>query len=357
MDQPSHTARSVLYFPSLIFEGIIRLRNRAYSLGLIASQKLPAPVISVGNITLGGTGKTPFVIAVLQLLAKMEQVPALLSRGYGRDHADQMHILAPGSGGRFPANQLGDEPSLIRRHAPQAWLGICADRHKAAGQILSQCPNPVFVLDDGFQHRQLKRDLDIVLIDAAQSLTQNDLFPLGTLREPVCALGRAHAIILNVSKGKDAQNFDLETIRAVNPGAAIFHCQQKIALLVPFHLWCKGEATDAQRPKTAYLLAAIGNPRRFQKDVESLGIQVKGAHFKRDHRTVDPDEWASLQKEALAAGADAVIMTEKDAVKFSQHPDFPLLVAVQETFVEEKESFEGFFRTRLEESRAHAVSR
>lgn len=337
--------------PSLLFESLVRMRNGLYSAALLPQRRLERPVISVGNITLGGAGKTPFVIYTAQTLLKLGITPVVLSRGYGRRLPNELHILPPGSELAFPASKLGDEPALIRRRAPDAWMGISKDRFAVGSKISQRQTRMVFILDDGFQHRRLQRNLDIVIIDRSQPLKSNRIFPRGTLREPLSGLRRCHVIVLN-GRHEEGLNDPLEAdIRNLHPDAKIFHCEQKIESMIPFSSWKEtgGQSAPARNVGSAYLVAALGNPERFRQDVLRLGIEVRGTRFFADHFKLKHKDWLDCSDEANRRAADAMITTEKDAIKISRPPDFPLLVSVQSTEMSESEAFELVLKDSLQE--------
>ncbi len=333
----------------ILYEVFIRARNRLYAQGLLHPHRLMKPVVSIGNITMGGSGKTPLVIHVARILAELGFVPAILSRGYGRDKPGQVHIVPPGE--KIPATEttLGDEPALIRRHLPFVWMGISKNRCRA-GEILSRQPMRfVFLLDDGFQHRRLRRDLDMVIVDSSQPLGSNRIFPRGTLREPLSELRRCHVVVIHgepVSAGPAESE-----IRKIHPSARIYRCRQTIRTLVPFAHWQSGQETEGYSGGTppAFLAAAIGNPERFERDVRQLGIDVRGVRFFRDHSRIRSRDWLECAADARSKGADALITTEKDAVKISYPPDFPIMVAVQETGITDAQGFQGVLRDCLKE--------
>jgi tetraacyldisaccharide 4'-kinase len=340
----------LLFLPGAAFEAVVRARSRFYSAGIFPRHRLPRPVISIGNITLGGSGKTPLVIYAAQVLIKLGFIPVVLTRGYGRRNSDRLLIVSPGR--QFPsaASILGDEPALVRRRAPSVWLGISKDRRAAAEAIADQVPGIVFVLDDGFQHQKVYRDLDMVIIDRTQHLTTNHIFPRGTLREPVSHLRRCHMVVINGMPGPGEQDPTEQAIRSLHVNAGVFHCDQKIKALVPFLHWYSGkEDACSASPKSAFVVAAIGNPGRFRRDVERLGIEVHGTRFFADHHRIGPKEWLACRKEADARAVDAIITTEKDAMKIEQPPGFPLLVSVQETEMSDADDFELVLKNRLEE--------
>ncbi|MBN1566533.1 MAG: tetraacyldisaccharide 4'-kinase [Acidobacteria bacterium] len=341
----------LLFIPGLAFEALLRARCALYSYGLLTKRRLAAPVISIGNITMGGSGKTPLVIHVAQILEKLGHTPAILSRGYGRVEAGSSRIVAPTDTIPSPAIVLGDEPALIRRHVPSAYLGISRNRFLAGSLLAEKMKRTVFILDDGFQHLRLHRDLDIVIVDGSQPLASNRVFPRGTLREPLSHLRRCQAVVINESCGEEKSGGIIEEIRQYHSTAAVFRCRQKINYFVPFSAWKEGR-TDACLKKTvsqpAYLAAALGNPERFERDIRGLGIPVRGKKFFRDHHRLKPGDWERCIDEARGLGAEAIIVTEKDAVKTSDPPEFSLLVSIQATEISDAKEFELMLKKCIE---------
>lgn len=348
MYRPIPALIPVLYIPGMIYRAGVHLRNRAFDAGFASARSLTRPIVSVGNLTLGGTGKTPFVIYLAGLLKEMGHEAAVLTRGYGRRKSGKTIILPPGKGD-LAASLTGDEPALIRRRLPEVWLGISSDRFCAANAImrhekLATATRLVFILDDGFQRRDICRDLDIVMVDSMQSLDTERLFPLGGLREPAAELRRAHVVIINgtgISGTAGARNSSvdaiMENLRKYAPKAEFFHCIKRIRTILPFSTWLVSEASDhlsipqSVQPKSAFLAAAIANPGCFKQDILNMGIETPGCAFFSDHALIGKKDWQICVSAARAVKAEAIIITEKDAVKISSPPDFPLLVAVQDT--------------------------
>ncbi len=328
--RPSLGSPGLMFLPGLLYACVVRLRNCFYDRRFFAQGRLPYPVISIGNLTLGGSGKTPLAIHMAQVIARMGRIPVLLSRGYGRLRKNPL-IVKPGERIAFPAQALGDEPALIRQHAPETWLGISSDRYAVGLQIGRWTQNPVFLLDDGFQHRRLHRDLDLVVIDRTQPLLQNRVVPRGTLREPLAGLRRADILVINGAFRSEQADPLEELVRRFSPNAAIKHCVQRIDRLVEFVHWRAAGAAGAPCADmpTVYLAAAIGNPDRFSKDVREFGIEIKGARFFRAHFPLRGNDWRSCAEAARRCGAGALLTTEKDAIKLTEGIDYPLLVAVQ----------------------------
>ncbi|MBZ5496874.1 MAG: tetraacyldisaccharide 4'-kinase [Acidobacteriia bacterium] len=342
----------LFYVPGLLFEGLVRLRNRLYDASLLRQDRLPYPVISIGNLTLGGSGKTPLVIHLAQTVARMGGTPALLSRGYGR-LAKKPVVLSPGEEVRLPVQVLGDEPALVRQRAPQLWLGISPDRHAVGLQIAQRNVHPLFILDDGFQHRRLKRDLDIVVVDRSQPLAGNRMLPGGTLREPLAGLRRADLVVINGHCGNPEHDPVEALIRKIKQNASVFHCTQAIERLVPFTAWRTGDCQAAPYPDAgpAFLVAAIGNPERFRRDVQGLGADILGVRFFRDHFCLQRSHWLSCAAEARAVGAAALITTEKDAIKLTDALDLPIFVAAQSVHLSEQQDLEWRLRAMIEGDR------
>jgi tetraacyldisaccharide 4'-kinase len=313
---------------------------------------LPRPVISIGNLTLGGTGKTPLAIYLAELLGKLNAAPALLSRGYGRHSRDKIQIFSPEDEVSDLARRAGDEPALVRRRVPAIWLGISKDRRAAGERVLEHRPDAIFILDDGFQHRKLHRDLDIVIVDRAQPLFANRIFPRGTLREPLTGLQRAHVVLINgLHQGTDVDALEA-SVREINPRARILHCVQRVEALIPYERWRTSRImADNSRPGSAFLIAAVGNPERFRDDIKTLGVRVVGTRFFRDHQRLSPRALIQCVNEARNSRAEAMITTEKDAVKLAESPEFPLLVSMQSTCLHEPEVFQRIVRMLIESSK------
>jgi tetraacyldisaccharide 4'-kinase len=220
-------------------------------------------------------------------------------------------------------------------------MGISKNRFKTGISIERRQEQIVFILDDGFQHRRLHRDLDVVIVDRNQPLAANHLLPRGTLREPLSGLRRCHLVVINGMPEAEATDPVETEIRLLHPDAAILHCRQTIGSLIPFHIWRENppHSDPVKTPHSAYLVSALGNPDRFHKDIRKLGIQVPGIRSYTDHYWLKRKDWLDCVSEARRQSVEAIIITEKDAVKISQAPDFPLLVSIQATEISEADAF------------------
>ena len=290
-------ARLALWPLSVMYEAGARLRVGLYRHGVLAQRRLEGTVISVGNLTVGGTGKTPMVLWLAERLIAEGHRPAILTRGYrGESRRND---------GGLPA---ADEVALLRmRLGARAQLGVGKDRW-ASGQVLERHGARWFILDDGFQHLALHRDADIVLLDSANPLGGANLLPCGRLREPLAALRRADVVVITRSQHAPA----MESIVRRHTNAPIFYAQTELqavlrapALAVQ---WPLAERSSAR----VFAFCGIGNPRAFFEDLRSWGFSVAGERSFRDHHRYSPEDLAALEHAAVAAGADAMICTEKD---------------------------------------------
>lgn len=260
--------------------------------------RLKTPVISVGGLTAGGTGKTPFVLWLAERLKAEGRQPAILTRGYRRRAAEKHTILAPGE--QAPVSRSGDEAQSYLRAAVGP-VGISADR-AGAGRLIEERFQPdVFLLDDGFQHGQLERSLDIVLIDALDPFGGGEPIPLGRLRERISALRRADIVV--VTRVEEGQGLDgIEAvIRRHNPAAPIFKAR------VAADGW---EPRAPEGPVGAF--CGLGNPGAFWRTLDGLGIGPVFQRAFRDHHRYTVGELRQMAGEALARGAGMLVTTEKD---------------------------------------------
>lgn len=291
------------------YAGATRLRNRLYDARVLAVHRLPRPVVSVGNITTGGTGKTPVVRWLAESLRAESRRVAILSRGY--------KAAAPG--------QPGDEQLMLARqlNAPGRGTDVVIranpDRFTAATTVLQEHPGiDVFLLDDGFQHRRLGRDLDLVLVSAVNPFGYGHALPRGLLREPLRGLRRAGAVVVTHADqaGPDELVSIERTIRQHAGGAPIYHAAHAHA---GFRVEVDG--ADARydsaelRSRRWFAFCGIGSPQTFMRQLEAVGGEPAGTRVFGDHHIYSRDDWTHLVRAARATGADALVTTEKDWVK------------------------------------------
>lgn len=273
-------------------------------------ERVDARVISFGNITAGGSGKTPAVIERANAEAAAGKRVAVLTRGYGTASGAAPVLMAPGSYAPGVAARIGDEPALILRNAPQAFLVKCADRVAAARLAIAEAQCDTLILDDGYQTVRLERDENVLVMDATNPFGNGYLVPRGILREPVEAARRATHVVL--TRCDQAPNIAplIEQIRAWLPGTPIRKTRH-----APARLWrvCDGqsEPLEVLRGAPVAIVCGIGNPEAFARTVESLGARIERSVALANHAPISA---------ADIPAADRVIVTEKDAVRLNDAP-------------------------------------
>ncbi len=295
MDSP--TLRLALSPLGAVYGVAARLRAGLYRGGIFRRRRLDGTVLSVGNLTVGGTGKTPMVLWLAERLIAEGERPAILTRGYRGD-------AASGSRG-VPA---ADEVALLRwRLGARAQLGVGKDRY-ASGQTLERHGAKWFILDDGFQHLALERNADIVLLDASDPFGGGKLLPAGRLREPLGALARAGIVVITRSEHAPA----VESMVRRYTRAPIFYAQAQLeAVLRAPALAVEWPLPDRSSARV-FAFCGIGNPRAFFDDLRGWGFALAGERRFRDHHRYSSADVVELERAAAEAGADAMICTEKD---------------------------------------------
>jgi len=293
--------RNALLRPlALPYELVIRLRSQAYDLGLLSQRRLAGVVISVGNLTVGGTGKTPMVQWIAErLLAEGKRV-GILTRGYrGKVSAAQSQPGAP--------NTTSDEVQLLQsRLAGEVVFGVGANRF-LRGSELAAGNVSYFILDDGFQHRQLARDVDIVLIDATNPFGGGHLLPAGRLREPRSALARADILVITRGDHSPA----IEAAVRHDSKAPIFYAKPHLDSV---HQCADGSAADLAflRNERVFAFCGIGNPPAFLSDLREWTFQIAAHRFFPDHHLYTQRDVLLIESQAKQAGATVLLCTEKD---------------------------------------------
>lgn len=289
--------RQALWPLALLYGGAAALRNWTFTAGLRRVHRLPVPVVSIGNLTVGGTGKTPTVAFLTALAHACGRRPGVLARGYGR---------APGA-------ELNDEGVMLQRRLP--WLLQQQDPDRvAAGERLVAAGADYVVLDDGFQHRRLHRDLDVVCLDAERPFGNGQCLPAGDLREFRSGLRRAGLVLLTRASGLDETALQNRVVRvralAHRRDLPVYACEHGPSDVV---VQPRGEvvALEALRGRRAVLLSAIARPASFRATAVALGVEVIAEHRHRDHHRFTDAELAAAASAARAAEA-ILLTTEKD---------------------------------------------
>lgn len=318
--------RGVLRVLEVPYTLVVRFRNHRYNVGRTGVHHVNAPVIGVGNITLGGTGKTPMVKWLAQTLENIGARVAIVSRGYGSVDG-----------------QLNDEARELARALPNVPHLQNRNRSLAARRVIEKFDPSVILLDDGFQHRRLARDLDIVLLDALEPFGFEHVFPRGTLREPLSGLARADVICLSRADavGEQERREIRERVKRIAPRAAWCELVHAASRLVNFSGQSQPLAHLVGKRIAAF--CAIGNPAGFRHTLAATGCEIVDWREFPDHHTFTPAELSDLSAAAITSGAEFVVCTQKDLVKVEQDQlgDLPLwAVAIEMQFLTGQQELE-----------------
>jgi tetraacyldisaccharide 4'-kinase len=311
----------------MVYGALTRARAGLYRAGLLKTESAGAPVVSVGNLTAGGTGKTPLVEWVARALAGEGLRPCVLTRGYGR--ADESRRVVASDGARVLAgvNECGDEPRLLAEKLLGAASVVCdRDRVAAARWARAELGAGVFVLDDGFQHLRIARDLDVVTLDATDPWGGGHLLPRGRLRERPAALGRADCVVITRAElASDVEGLRAEAERLSEGRAVVMTSRVRTRGLEPLDVAAGAtlerravgtsafEAGEVGGPFAAF--CGVGNPRAFFEHLRRGGFELRHARAFPDHHAYTAADAEAVSREAARAGARALLTTAKDAVK------------------------------------------
>ncbi|NLW85041.1 MAG: tetraacyldisaccharide 4'-kinase [Phycisphaerae bacterium] len=297
-------------------------RNVLYDRGLLKTAAAAVPVISVGNITTGGTGKTPLVIWLCRMLESKGLRPAILTRGYKSEQ-----------------EKLSDEPALLAKACPNTAVIVNPDRAAGAAKAVARHAADVLVLDDGFQHRRLKRDLNILTLDATCPFGYGHILPAGLLREPLSGVRRADVIVITRYDQVEPMTIERlqERLAVLATGVPVVKATHRHTRAVMFGE--KEIPLASLAGKRAFVFCGIGNPEVFFAHVRQNGIEVAGTRIFNDHHPYTQDEIKALAAEAAACGAEWLLCTQKDWVKTAllhtnNTPITPAYLAMELDFID-----------------------
>ena len=315
------SVRPLLHVASWIYGLGVVGRLALYRTGLLKRYRLPTPIISIGNLIAGGTGKTPFAIYLVQKLQDRGLRPAVVLRGYGGRREGATVVVSDGDVIRFSYPEVGDEALLLTRKLKGAPVLRAADRVRGCQTAIRTFGPDVVILDDGFQHLRLERDLDILLLDRKNPFGYGYLLPRGFLREPVTALKRADLVVMT---GVDGTG---EALKAPDPrrAAPLLHASYTPTVLSDVKT---GEtlAWEHLHAKEVIAFSGIANPLNFERTLQSLGIPAKGHLVFPDHHAYRAADLNEISRQMRNAGAMVALTTEKDAVRLERLlPPFPIL--------------------------------
>jgi len=297
--------RALLFFCSIIYRAILSVRMALYKTGLFEHQHVGRPVISVGNLTVGGTGKTPLVELICRHLVGRHIQPAVLIRGY-MEKAKQGSV------------ESSDEARMLQDHLCDVPILVGSNRIESATLYLKEHHVDLFVLDDGFQHWPIKRDLDIVLVDSVNPWGNRCVLPRGILREPMKALARAHIFVLTkTDQGSQNVATIKNDLKSINPSAPVIESLHRVTGC--FDLRSNDSiGLETFNAQNVCAVSSIGSPESFKGTLCSLGVDLKGHMAYVDHHMYIEKDIHCIVKNCEQIGVTRVMTTEKDAVKLKK---------------------------------------
>jgi tetraacyldisaccharide 4'-kinase len=295
----------------------LRARNLLYGLGLVRTGRLSCPVVSIGNVTLGGSGKTPLVEAAAATLLALGASPAVVSRGYGR-RSRGVQVVADRAGLRLDATMAGDEPVLLATRLRGVPVVVGEDRYEAGVAAVQRLGADCVVLDDGFQNRTVAKDLEVLAVNGRAPWGNGRLFPRGPLREPLEALRRAHVVVVTNAEGPAVDEV-IATLRrhgGERPVAAARYEPEQARQPLTGH----AVAPSALRGRRLWCFAGLGSPAGFFATVRTLGVDIAGTTAFPDHHWYTLAVLDALVRRARAAGATGLLTSEKDWMRLQPLP-------------------------------------
>jgi tetraacyldisaccharide 4'-kinase len=344
---------------SVLYGGLALLRRRLFARGTLKSHRLPCPVISVGNLTLGGTGKTPMVIHLAEKIQRLGYRPVILSRGYKGLAEKGGAVVSDGGNLLCDARQAGDEPYLMAALLPTVPVVVGRNRFRAGMDAVRRFHPDMVILDDGYQHLRLKRNVNLLLVDAQRPFGNGHILPRGTLRESAASLRDADAVVLTRS-GQARRAALGGLIRRVHPRPVFFSDHQSVVRVVLGAGQAVGALPDEVRPdidvdfkgKRSFAFAGLGRNQAFYRSVELLGAGLQGTLSFDDHHVFTDGDLHRVVKAAERSGATCLMTTDKDYVRLPPGIRLPLeliVMGVRMNFGEQRMAWQEFIERVVRE--------
>ena len=331
---------------TVAYGALTRLRLAAYEKGLLKTKRLTVPVISVGNLTAGGTGKTPLVEWVCRVLAREGRKVSVLTRGYGRTNSGQRVLASDGVNVLATTQQTGDEPQLLAENLKGIASVVCdSDRASAGDWAIEHLGADAFVLDDGFQHLSLARDLNILVIDASNPWGGGHLLPYGRMREPRRGLSRADCVVITrVGEQSDLSVLKSEIQRFT--AAPIFTSSMQTTVIRKIDSTRSEQFDSLSQPFAAF--CAVGNSRSFFDHLRQEGFELACTQSFTDHHNYHQSDIDRVVEKARTLGATSLITTAKDAVKIRKLTfDLPCYVLEIEIVIDQHDTLVDLIRNSV----------
>ncbi len=312
-----HAALLLLGGVEKIYSFLLNMWVSFYDIGHLHRHELAAYTLSIGNITAGGTGKTPFVRYMAARLAAEGETVAIVSRGYRSGWEARGGIVSDGERVYATAQEAGDEPYLLARVLPKVIVAVGRKRAQIAAQVEQKYHPSVVLLDDAFQHWSLHRDVDIVLIDATNPFSNGRVLPRGLLREPLDHLERAHVYVVTKADAVAEERLDeiIDNLKSFSSQAPIMVTAHHPGRMLSFADWAAQRESTTPPPRRVVTMCALGNPASFERSVRQAGMQAVGHIRHVDHHRYTAADWQDAQAYARNEQAQGLVVTEKDAVK------------------------------------------
>lgn len=355
---------------SRCYGSVMKIRDRFFRNHPERSKSLPCMVISVGNITVGGTGKTPMTIYLATMLKNAGYRVAIVSRGYGGKASGTGGIVSDGEKVLLDADMAGDEPYMMARQLHDVPVVVWSNRYQAGLLAIKKFSPHILLLDDGFQHRKLKRDLDILLLDSNRPFGNGHLLPRGTLREPVAMIQRADILILTRAGSSNPENFLLEQLSSNGLEAVAAHTPLFLSSHKPYlhsiilpdddktgrYTTSYQEDPSLLNGKTVFAFSGIAKNSDFRESAATLGCRIAGYLAFSDHHPYNPSDFSRIVEAARKNNAEMIITTEKDLSRINGRFNWPLPLSVigVSVSIHEEKKFQELILKKIEN---HSMSK
>ncbi len=326
-----------LGFISVLYKIVLKIRDYFYKIGIFKSVKIDIPVISIGNITLGGTGKTSICITLAKMLYGKKLNIAILSRGYKGNREKNFGVVNDGNRILLSQEEAGDEPYLLVKKLPFVKILVGKNRAKSADYAQKNFNSNLIILDDGFQQKKLFSDINIVLLDAKNPFGNYKLFPGGILREPIMKLKKSDIVIITNINLVQQYQIIINEVKSINPYAAIFTSQYIPVKITDLAIKAEIKKEDIVN-KSILAVTGIANPEYFKEMIEKwLNKKIKIVSYP-DHYQFTKNDFKEIKNRAKNYACDLILITEKDAVKFVPL-EIPVYVIEAEMKINEEQRF------------------
>jgi tetraacyldisaccharide 4'-kinase len=349
---------TLLHAGSLLYSVIARSRRNLYAKGFLPKFKLTCPVISVGNLTVGGTGKTPMTMELARWLQQQGQKVAIVSRGYKRLSEKKIAVVSDGISTVCDVRQAGDEPFLMAKRLKEVPIVVGKDRFAAGTTAIKRFQPDVIILDDAFQHQRLERDLNLLLLDAQAPFGNGFLLPRGALREPVSSILRADAIVFTRCRQTPSPFYN-DIARKINPRAifSAFHRPVIRCVLPPMQpvdadalIQTSAGQVNHLSGRRIFAFSGLARNETFWKSISDMGGNLVGKMGFEDHYAYHAKDIKTIFQSARQVGSDCIVTTEKDYVRLPKETLVPMeliVLGISIDFKEYQESWQQFVAKKL----------